>query len=202
MRDAGVIRKPIIWVLVLAAVATVFLTVVSFKGPLQWHYGDLGRGRMYGISCRGGTLSALLYKDTTQTGPAATQSIPTSGSRLTPASGLWSCKPVIQGNQAVLEPAIRFLGASLKGYTMYGQITFELDEGAIPFTGAVEVREVTLPLWMLFAVFATYPAVVLVRGPLRRRRRRRMGLCIRCGYNLKGLPEPRCPECGRTVKQP
>ena len=20
--------------------------------------------------------------------------------------------------------------------------------------------------------------------------------CVKCGYNLKGLPEPRCPECG------
>ncbi len=32
-----------------------------------------------------------------------------------------------------------------------------------------------------------------------RRRRRRVGhgLCLVCGYDLQGLPEPRCPECGR-----
>jgi hypothetical protein len=23
------------------------------------------------------------------------------------------------------------------------------------------------------------------------------GVCERCGYNLRGLPEPRCPECGQ-----
>jgi len=33
---------------------------------------------------------------------------------------------------------------------------------------------------------------------VRRRRlaRRFPGHCLKCGYNLRGLPEPRCPECG------
>src|SRR5215207_7045524 len=25
-----------------------------------------------------------------------------------------------------------------------------------------------------------------------------IGLCLDCGYALHGLPEPRCPECGRA----
>jgi hypothetical protein len=29
-----------------------------------------------------------------------------------------------------------------------------------------------------------------------RRRRARSGLCVRCGYDLRGLPHLRCPECG------
>lgn len=28
-----------------------------------------------------------------------------------------------------------------------------------------------------------------------RRRRRKLGQCVKCGYSLKGLTEPRCPEC-------
>ena len=30
----------------------------------------------------------------------------------------------------------------------------------------------------------------------RRRSYVRLGFCVRCGYNLHGLTEPRCPECG------
>ena len=51
-------------------------------------------------------------------------------------------------------------------------------------------------LFVPFLFFAAYPTLAFIRGPLRRHRRRKRGLCVRCGYNLTGLPEPRCPECG------
>jgi hypothetical protein len=42
-------------------------------------------------------------------------------------------------------------------------------------------------------------AIGYVIGRRRDRRtsqRRRLGRCVRCGYDLRGLSESRCPECG------
>ena len=58
------------------------------------------------------------------------------------------------------------------------------------------------PCWAAFVLLGFYPTLAFIRGPLRRRRRRKRGLCVKCGYNLTGLPEPRCPECGTTFEQP
>lgn len=35
----------------------------------------------------------------------------------------------------------------------------------------------------------------------RTHRRTVAGQCLGCGYLLHGLPEPRCPECGRPVER-
>ncbi len=56
-----------------------------------------------------------------------------------------------------------------------------------------------VPFWMLSLLLLTYPAIALKRGPLRRRRRRKRGLCIHCAYNLTGLSSNRCPECGHEI---
>ena len=56
------------------------------------------------------------------------------------------------------------------------------------------VRRV-LPLWVPASVFAACSGPLLMIPRYRRRRRRKLGLCIKCGYDLCGSSE-RCPECG------
>ncbi len=54
------------------------------------------------------------------------------------------------------------------------------------------------PSWISVLIPCAYPAIAFIRGPLRRYRRRRRGLCIRCGYNLEGNVSGVCPECGEA----
>jgi hypothetical protein len=66
----------------------------------------------------------------------------------------------------------------------------------------IDSYSVTVPLWIPLVVCGTYPTIAFIRGPLRRWRRRRKGLCLRCGYNLMGNVSGVCSECGTEIEQP
>ncbi|MCP4246102.1 MAG: hypothetical protein GY778_03545 [bacterium] len=57
-------------------------------------------------------------------------------------------------------------------------------------------------IWLPLVLFSVYPAIAAicsVRRPLRRRRRRRKGLCVGCAYDLTGNESRICPECGQPT---
>ena len=62
------------------------------------------------------------------------------------------------------------------------------------------VVHVVLPLWMptLFLVSCFLPLYLPMH---RRRKRKKLGLCVNCGYDLRGSME-RCPECGARFEKP
>ncbi len=83
-------------------------------------------------------------------------------------------------------------------------------EGAI-LTGLIPARSVRgfavpralplRPIWPGFAINSVFYAAILwllTLGPFTARRfiRRRRGLCIKCGYDLRGAEHEVCPECG------
>ncbi len=66
-------------------------------------------------------------------------------------------------------------------------------------TGRQEVLVLRVAAWLLAVLFGSYPAFVLVRGRVLKRRRRRDGLCGKCGYDLTGNVTGRCSECGKKI---
>ena len=68
-------------------------------------------------------------------------------------------------------------------------------------TSHIQVATVRAPAWLLALLLMTYPACDFIRGPLRRRRRRRRGFCLKCGYDLTGNESGVCPECGAGTKR-
>jgi len=63
----------------------------------------------------------------------------------------------------------------------------------------IHAHHIGFRLWPCFLLFAAYPTIAFIRGPLRRWRRQRKGLCVKCGYNLSGNVTGACPECGTEV---
>jgi hypothetical protein len=55
--------------------------------------------------------------------------------------------------------------------------------------------KVGAPAWAFLVPLAIGAVLPSAPGFLRRRFRRRHGLCLVCGYDLRASPE-RCPECG------
>ena len=65
-------------------------------------------------------------------------------------------------------------------------------------TGQGGTLHFILPIWIPTAFFAT--VLWFSCRPLYvRRRRRRLGLCVNCGYNLTGTESGVCSECGNTI---
>lgn len=80
----------------------------------------------------------------------------------------------------------RFLGFRW----LTGDLVSSTDPGSKPF---FSIRIPFWPLELLAASVLLAPAVKDIRVRLRRRR----GLCVQCGYDLRGIAAI-CPECGRS----
>ena len=61
----------------------------------------------------------------------------------------------------------------------------------------VTTRSYWLPYWLVVGVALVVPVRWLI-ALLTRARRRRRGLCARCGYDIR-VSEGRCPECGEPL---
>ena len=86
----------------------------------------------------------------------------------------------IDGNKARRESQETFLGQTM----LWPRFMF-----------SKPIIMVAVPLWMPTFLFASLGFAFLYLPSLRRRKRKKLGLCLKCGYDLRGS-EDRCPECG------
>ena len=62
----------------------------------------------------------------------------------------------------------------------------------------VQVSFLFLPLYIPVLILAILPFLT-ARRIRRRRKRKKLGLCLKCGYDLRGSKD-KCPECGQEFE--
>jgi len=67
-------------------------------------------------------------------------------------------------------------------------------------TGPWRMTAITCPMWLpTVFIMGLWCALTVTSPRLERWRRRKRGLCTKCGYNLTGNISGICPECGVAV---
>ena len=103
----------------------------------------------------------------------------------------WRWQPAPPTTPAPRRWSARFAGFTVMvGAPMFSESQPSLVEDYLSF--------IFFPFWALFLLFAAYPTVLLLRGPVRRNRRRLHGLCEQCGYDVTSGGSVHCPECGKA----
>ncbi len=105
----------------------------------------------------------------------------------------WPGSPILKARilpPLATYPTFRFSSGHEMGYV--------LPSGRIQ---PAKYRLLLTPVWLFLVLFAVYPVTFLLYTPRRRRRQRlEQGLCVRCGYDLRGNASGQCPECGCEVQ--
>ena len=89
------------------------------------------------------------------------------------------------------------------GLTVAGYAGLHTDWWPVVWVYNKSVWWVLLGTFWLPTLLLALPVAHSVRPwtRLRRRRRAKQGLCIRCGYDLSGADHETCPECGKEIRK-
>ena len=195
------IRKAIIVVLTLAAVAAAALNLRSYSNTIRREFRltskivffvhfSYGVSRLFWWNCEEDFVIEVRPRVSTSQGV----SVRNDGDLIRPRTLSWCEYP---GIVVATAETMRKTGMS-----SYQIVSRTIRPYRFPPFGAGNPSlywgYIRTPTWTVSTIFAAYPMLAFFRGPLRRYRRRRHGLCIRCAYNLEGNVSGVCPECGEA----
>ncbi len=75
---------------------------------------------------------------------------------------------------------------------------FQSETLTMPTTGT-RFQRLIVPEWPVIVGLILLASSGPTLRSVRRRRRKRLGLCTSCGYDLRGTPGAHCPDCGSTA---
>lgn len=182
------IRKTIIVVLTLAAVACLSGGLASRAMPVAMTaYSNEQESKYLGLRVEGGLLMLVWVVSSSRSCLSPTARFHDG---LPVASLAYSVEPWDGGACVVINETGKAL--ELRSFSPFGIRP--------PQGGTKKQIYVGVHFALMLAVLAAYPVFAFTRGPFRRWRRRRKGLCLNCGYDLTGNVTGVCSECGVEVE--
>ena len=201
------IRKAIIVALLLAAVGVSASAWMSESGPWRTSLWQIGNAR-FGLYVSDTLVRAYWFQrhepislDFRETVRPDGQYVRLQFDSGPPSLGL--CLLTREGlrsagipNHGVHRVNIRFI--TREGLRQLANITKSSTTPQLA-TNRLSVTLVRSSMWTVSLLLAAYPTMAFIRGPLRRYRRRKHGLCLACAYDLTGNKSGVCPECGEPT---
>ena len=180
------IRKAVIVVLTLAALASFLVGLASLVTPIAMTvHSDKHKAEYVGFRVKHAFLSLIWSRTSSETCPSRTN----RRFDLSPVAVLeYASEP---WDFATYEVVITSEKHFQETRTYAGPL-----EVVVPRGGTHMVSRVSVRCAVLCVIACAYPAIVFIRGPLLRWRRRKRGECLNCGYNLTGNVTGICSECG------
>ncbi len=103
------------------------------------------------------------------------------------------------------QPNVKLNIIEFPGFVYTSSTGREPHKGSIPgyppkFECKRAQMHVGMAYWLTSLLFAAYPILAFIRGPLRRWRTPKHGHCRTCAYDLTGNESGTCPECGTEIE--